>query len=257
MIRRLIILLLIVGCGSRLNTNPNEIQIITSDIDRFWSTVDNYEGDLSNALDKEYIKQGTNGLKDFIPKRIISAEALAEHYLDNKEYYNSIRESTLQVEKAKDEIVNILYEFKEIYPKAKFPNIYYIIGRMNSGGTAKNSGLLIGAEMFKNYEESIVTVIHELIHYQQPNILSFRVSLLTQSLREGCADFITSLLIDEEARMQPDTYKYGYIHEKKLWEEFYAVMNSKDSDEQYIWLYGGQAEDRPMMLGYFIGNQIA
>ena len=57
MIRRLIILLLIVGCGSRLNTNPDEIQIITSDIDRFWSTVDNYEGDLSKALDKEYIKQ--------------------------------------------------------------------------------------------------------------------------------------------------------------------------------------------------------
>ena len=57
--------------------------------------------------------------------------------------------------------------------------------------------------------------------------------------------------------MKPDTYKYGYIHENKLWEEFYAVMNSKDFDEQYIWLYGGQAEDRPMMLGYFIGNQIA
>ena len=253
----LLLVLFIVGCTGRLNTNPDEIQIITSDIDRFWSTVDNYEGDLSNALDKEYIKQGTNGLKNFIPERIISAEALAEHYLDNKEYYNSIRESTLQVEKVKYEIINILYEFKEIYPKAKFPNIYYIIGRMNSGGTAKNSGLLIGAEMFKNYEESIITAIHELIHYQQPNILSFRVSLLTKSLQEGCADFITSLLIDEEKRMKPDTYKYGYIHEKKLWEEFYAVMNSKDSDEQCIWLYGGQAEDRPMMLGYFIGNQIA
>ena len=107
----LIIALLIVGCASKLNTNPDDIQVITSDIDRFWSTVDNYEGDLSNALDKEYIKKGTNGLKDFIPKRIISAEALAEHYLDNKEYYNSIRESTLQVEKAKGEIINILYEF--------------------------------------------------------------------------------------------------------------------------------------------------
>ena len=69
MIRRLIIALLIVGCASKLNTNPDDIQVITSDIDRFWSTVDNYEGDLSNALDKEYIKKGTNGLKDFIPKR--------------------------------------------------------------------------------------------------------------------------------------------------------------------------------------------
>ena len=42
MISRLIILLLIVGCGSKLNTNPDGIQVITSDIDRFWSTVDNY-----------------------------------------------------------------------------------------------------------------------------------------------------------------------------------------------------------------------
>ena len=59
MISRLIILLLIVGCSKKLNTNPDNIQVITSDIDRFWSTVDNYEGELSIALDKEYIKKGT------------------------------------------------------------------------------------------------------------------------------------------------------------------------------------------------------
>ena len=96
MIRRLIILLLIVGCASKLNTNPDDVQVITSDIDRFWSTVDNYEGDLSNALDKEYIKKGTNGLKDFIPKRIISAEALAEHYLDNKELEEYVNDVLLE-----------------------------------------------------------------------------------------------------------------------------------------------------------------
>jgi len=60
-------LLILSNCAHKLNNDPNEIEFITSDIDRFWDTIDNYEGDLSIALNENYIKPGTKGLMEFIP----------------------------------------------------------------------------------------------------------------------------------------------------------------------------------------------
>ena len=260
MIRRLTILLLIVGCGSKLNTNPDDIQVITSDIDRFWSTVDNYEGELSVALDKFYIEKGTDGLKDFIPDRIISADELAKDYLNNKDYYESIRNNSLLTIETKEDIIKYFKVFKSIYPKAKFPDIYYLIGRRSSGGTASKNGLLIGAEVYTDFNKYVPTVIHELMHFNQTKYKSSWGTPLTQAIHEGGADFIASLVLGDSIRMNDETYNYGYQHEKELWQEFEPKMHETGKVgklEQYKWFYGGQAEGLPMMLGYFIGHQIA
>ena len=262
MIRRLIILLLIVGCGSKLNTNPDDIQVITSDIDRFWSTVDNYEGELSVALDKEYIEKGTDGLKDFTITQIINAEKLANQYLADKKYYASIRNNSLLTIETKEDIIKYFKVFKSIYPKAKFPDIYYLIGRRSSGGTVSENGLLIliGAEVHTDFNKYVPTVIHELMHPNQAEINSSWGSSLTQAIHEGGADFIASLVLGDSIKMNDETYNYGYQHEKELWQEFEPKMHETGKVgklEEYKWFYGGQAEGLPMMLGYFIGHQIA
>lgn len=41
------------------------------------------------------------------------------------------------------------------------------IGRLSSGGTVSDVGLLIGTEMFRNSEGLRSIVAHELIHFQQ------------------------------------------------------------------------------------------
>ena len=250
---------LFISCASNLNSNPDEIEIITSDLDRFWDTVDNYEGDLSVALEENYIKPGTEGLKDFIPKRIISSSFLASTYLEDKDYYTNIRMSTMQVDSTKKEIIKYCKLFKKIYPKAKFPDIYYVIGSRNSGGTASRNGLLIGAETFKNFNESIPTVIHELMHFNQ-SVISFPMgSSLNQAIHEGGADFVAGLVFGDSLRMNNETYEYGYKNEKALWMEFKSKMHETGevgSQEIYKWFYGGQEDGFPMMLGYFIGHQI-
>ena len=256
----LLSILLIVGCASKLNTNPDDIQVITSDIDRFWSTVDNYEGELSVALDKEYIEKGTDGLKDFTSTQIINAEKLANQYLADKEYYASIRNNSLLTIKTKEEIIKYFKVFKSIYPKAKFPDIYFLIGRRNSGGTASKNGLLIGAEVHTDFNKYVPTVIHELMHPNQTDIKFLWGSSLTQAIHEGGADFVASLVLGDSIRMNDKTYNYGYQHEKELWIEFSNKMHETGKVgklEQYKWFYGGQAEGLPMMLGYFIGHQIA
>ena len=258
----LIIALLFVGCASKLNTNPDDIQVITSDIDRFWSTVDNYEGELSVALDKEYIEKGTDGLKDFTITQIINAEKLANQYLADKKYYASIRNNSLLTIETKEDIIKYFKVFKSIYPKAKFPDIYYLIGRRSSGGTVSKNGLLIliGAEVHTDFNKYVPTVIHELMHPNQAEINSSWGSSLTQAIHEGGADFIASLVLGDSIRMNDETYNYGYQHEKELWQEFEPKMHETGKVgklEQYKWFYGGQAEGLPMMLGYFIGHQIA
>ena len=255
-----ILLLVLISCASNLNSNPDEIEIITSDIDRFWNTVDNYEGDLSLALEENYIKPGTEGLKDFIPKRIISSSYLASTYLEDKDYYTNIRMSTMQVDSTKKEIVKYYKLFKKIYPKAKFPDIYYVIGSRNSGGTASKNGLLIGAEVYTDFNKYVPTVIHELMHFNQTKYKSSWGTPLTQAIHEGGADFIASLVLGDSIRMNDETYNYGYQHEKELWIEFSNKMHETGKVgklEQYKWFYGGQEEGLPMMLGYFIGHQIA
>jgi len=256
----LLSILLIVGCANKLNTNPDDIQVITSDIDRFWSTVDNYEGELSVALDKEYIEKGTDGLKDFTSTQIINAEKLANQYLADKEYYASIRNNSLLTIKTKEDIIKYFKVFKSIYPKAKFPDIYFLIGRRNSGGTASKNGLLIGAEVHTDFNKYVPTVIHELMHPNQTDIKFLWGSSLTQAIHEGGADFVASLVLGDSIRMNDKTYNYGYQHEKELWIEFSNKMHETGKVgklEQYKWFYGGQAEGLPMMLGYFIGHQIA
>jgi len=256
----LLSILFIFGCASKLNTNPDDIQVITSDIDRFWSTVDNYEGELSVALDKEYFEKGTDGLKDFTITQIINAEKLVNQYLADKEYYASIRNNSLLTIKTKEDIIKYFKVFKSIYPKAKFPDIYFLIGRRNSGGTASKNGLLIGAEVHTDFNKYVPTVIHELMHPNQTDIKFLWGSSLTQAIHEGGADFVASLVLGDSIRMNDKTYNYGYQHEKELWIEFSNKMHETGKVgklEQYKWFYGGQAEGLPMMLGYFIGHQIA
>ena len=250
---------LFIGCASNLNSNPEEIDIITTDIDRFWNTVDNYDGDLSVALEENYIKPGTAGLKDFIPQRLISSSYLASTYLENKDHYTNIRMSTMQVDSTKKEIIKYCKLFKKIYPKAKFPDIYYVIGSRNSGGTASKNGVLIGAETFDDFNESIPTVIHELMHFNQSDIKFPWGSSLTQAIHEGGADFVAGLVIGDSLRMDHENYDYGYKNEKALWIEFKSKMQETGevgSKEINKWFYGEQGEELPMMLGYFIGHQI-
>ena len=218
----LLSILFIVGCASKLNTNPDDIQVITSDIDRFWSTVDNYEGELSVALDKEYIEKGTDGLKDFTITQIINAEKLANQYLADKKYYASIRNNSLLTIETKEDIIKYFKVFKSIYPKAKFPDIYYLIGRRSSGGTVSENGLLIliGAEVHTDFNKYVPTVIHELMHPNQTGINSSWGSTLTQAIHEGGADFIASLVLGDSIRMNDETYNYGYQHEENFGKNF-------------------------------------
>lgn len=130
-----------------------------------------------------------------------------------------------------------------------FPDVYFVIGRFNSGGTSTRHGLLIGAEMYRDPNRLPAIVSHELIHYQQhyPNS-----RLLEHSFLEGSADFLGELIAG--AQINSAAHEYGLAHEHQLWQEFKPHFADTTF---YPWMYGRPADGRPNDLGYFIGYRIA
>ena len=74
------------------NTDPNKIQLITSDLDNFWIAYDLSLPDYNpDAFKKEYIKKGSKGLKGFMNGRIKNADNLVSIIKRCPKYHASLR----------------------------------------------------------------------------------------------------------------------------------------------------------------------
>ncbi len=243
------------GQQPKTNHDPDAAQLISSDIPNFWGVFDKASlKDAANLFQREYLDQGTAGLHDFLKNRIENGQSLAATIAARPRYYAAIRASTVAVDTnpaVKDAIRASFRRLKQIYPDAVFPDVYFVIGRMNSAGTTSSNGLLIGVEMNARGEDTPVdeltpweratigeianlpnVVAHELIHIQQPD--GGKATLLRQALGEGGADFmgemISSGIINRLQR------SYGDAHEQALWAEFQKDMASTNISR---WLYQG------------------
>src|SRR5215213_9461909 len=139
--------------GPQLNRDPATVKFITSDIENFWRAYDLAANETDKAkrvaiFQSEYLDKGSPGLKDFLRLRIKSAETLVSTLDQMPKYYASIRPQTLQVQRLEKRMRAAFEKFKSIYPAAVFPDVYFLIGVTNSGGTTAPSGLLIGTEMY-------------------------------------------------------------------------------------------------------------
>ncbi len=253
-------------CKSQ-NKNPLNIEIITSDIDNFWSAFDAARPDFKpESFQKLYLDKGSKGVRGFMKNRIQSADHLAKVIRKHSLYYSSIKRSTESIAGMEKEIKNSMVKMKKIYPKATFPPVYFVIGALNSGGTTGGGGLIIGAEMYgitsetptdnlsdwskkvlKPVEDIPHVVAHELVHFQQKYDGG---SLLKACIKEGAADFIAELISGKH--INKHVHEFANPIEKELWLEFKNRMFTKDYTG---WLYS-KMEGRPNDLGYWMGYKI-
>jgi Predicted Zn-dependent protease (DUF2268) len=256
------------------NRDPDVAKLVTSDMDNFWAA----NADAANAasaedkekiFQREYLGRGSAALKDFVKLRIKSAHALVGVMERRPKYYASLKEITARIAEMEPAIRTSFRKLKELYPNAVFPDVYFLIGVMNSGGTTADSGLLIGVEMHAetpdtdmsemdswlqqvlgSIDEMPQVVAHELIHYQQTGDGK---TLLAQCIHEGSADFVGELI--SGGQINGHLRAYGDAHEADLWSEFSKAM---DKDDNSHWLYqGDKSKNRPADLGYYMGYRIA
>ena len=254
------------------NTDPAAVKFVTSDIESFWKAFDKANAESGEKIyQDEYLSPGSDGLQLFLKYRIGSAKSLAEQITVSRKYYEGLRGPSRRIAAFEPKMRASFQKFKELYPDAIFPNVYFVIGRMNSAGTLAPGGLLIGVDMFgangevnldglSQWQRSVIgpiekvpfVVAHELIHYQQKYSIPGEPTLLQRSINEGAADFIAELI--SGGHVNPHLHKYGNPIEEQLWSEFKLAMKGTDVSN---WLYqGNQAKERPADLGYYMGYKI-
>lgn len=249
--------------------DPDQAKIVTEDLDRFWEAFDQAGPAFpAETFQKVYLDRGTPGLQDFIKLRIKDAETLAKRVQKHPRYYASARESTKRIHEMEKGIRAAFYALEYLYPEAVFPDVYFVVGILNTGGTFSERSILIGAEMYgrtpqmptEELSDWLKTVLspvehipyivaHESIHYQQkyPEI---PVTLLSQSIKEGSADFLGELISGRH--INTHVHAYAVPRRAELWKEFKEKMHGGDLKG---WLYSSSG-DRPQDLGYWIGYEI-
>lgn len=233
-------------------TDPDSVVFLTKDIDNFWKAFDLFKKDTSlNPFGPAYIDVGSAGIKGFTPNRIQSADHLFNVVKKRSSEYEKVRPITLQMKAKEKQCRSTFYALKYWYPDSRFPPVYFVVGAYNSGGTANEQGVFIGAEKQADANGVPHIVAHELIHFQQKNWPE-NPTLLQQSIMEGSADFLGELISGNN--INGPAMDYGNKHEERLCKEFVQRMDSTDYKD---WLYGVSGkDDRPNDLGYWIGYKI-
>ncbi|REC78642.1 hypothetical protein DRF60_09355 [Chryseobacterium elymi] len=235
---------------SGFSGDPLNAVFETKDTENFWKAFDKMETSPGNPFE-EYMKKGSPGVKGFTEFRIINADSLYSVVKKRKEDYLKTKNVLAEVGQKEKKIKAIYSALKYWYPEAKYPPVYFVYGRFNSGGTVSNEGIIIGTEMLGNLDGVTGLIAHELIHFQQNN--KGNSNLLQKSLMEGSADFISELISGDNINTK--SFKYGETHSEKLCREFVTRLKSDDNTD---WLYGtSKKDDRPNDLGYWIGYKIS
>lgn len=252
-IKTLIFLLLFLSNSifgqKNFSESPLKAVFETGDTKVFWSAFDKLQKSKENPF-IDYVEKGSAGVKGFTNSRIINADSLFTMVKRKKADYELTR-NVLNGISAKEKRVRAIYSaLKYWYSNAKFPPVYFVYGRFNSGGTSSEDGIIIGTEKLQNLDGVTGLIAHELIHYQQK--IEGNDMLLKWVLNEGGADFIGEFISGES--INSSAYNYGEKNTEKLYKEFVTRLKQKDYQD---WLYGTSGkDDRPNDLGYWIGYKI-
>ena len=254
--------------------DPLKAKLVTEDITNFWAAYDLAQKDTANRLaiyKQYYLDKGTPGLQDYFPNKVGNMRTFVMGHDRRAKFYAAIRPNTLQVEKQKQQMIESFVKFKELYPAARFSNVYFVIGNFTSGGTASSHGLLIGTDQlsktddvptdelnlweknnFQRLENLPHIIAHELIHFNQDN-LAQDTTLLSAALREGMADFFAELTSGKTSNERLHVWAKG--KEKKIWEDFKKEM-WLNRRKNWIANSGHETADHPADLGYWVGYMI-
>lgn len=256
------------------STDPYKAKLITSDVKNFWKAYDLAKKDTANAINlykKYYVEPASNGLQDYLGYKIRNLKNFVKSVNTKPAFYGAVRKNTYAVDQQKPQMIQSFVKFKQIYNKAQFPDIYFVIGAFNSGGTSTDAGLLIGLDQSARTEEVPVKelnlwqqnnftnlkslpnlIAHELIHFNQDG-LAGDTTLLAGALTEGMADFIGELISGKTANERLFVWAKG--KEKQIWADFEKQMYFEKSRN---WIANSDQEtaDKPADLGYWVGYQI-
>lgn len=241
------------------------VEIRTGDVALFYQIYDAAAGAPAGpALQRAYIDGGSDGVRQFVPNRIVSGAHLAEVVASERQHYEDARRCVEALPGVKEQLEQAFLRLAKLVPDAAFPPVTILIGADNSGGTTGPSGVLIGLEVAcradwlgSDVTQRLVHLIaHEYGHVEQPAELDSEVQpgpVLRASLVEGVVELVAELISGDVSNAHLAVWTRG--REKEIDERF--LRDANDTDLSH-WLYNGVGTPSdPGDLGYWVGYRIA
>ncbi|UCF20058.1 MAG: hypothetical protein JSU87_01205 [Gemmatimonadota bacterium] len=245
--------------------DPDEVQLISDDVLNFLKAIERIDSgeNAEIALGEEYLDKASPGLREYLREHDLDAGQFAAAISKDPERYSALEKLPAQLASQEDEVRRAFHELNRIIPEVTFIPIYYLVG-VQRGFFAEPSeyGLMIAiSELAEDPSLVALGLVHETVHVQQAltvgieeymQVFGPKMSLLSLSLREGAAYFLTTLALNRQTL--PEAYDYFIENEEALWEQFKSELGNRDPGE---WLFRKPEDrNRPQDLGYLMGARI-
>ena len=244
--------------------SPQKAEIVYEDVRHFAEAY--YElrtnPDTLAVLQSYYFDRGSAGLKEFINRHQLSPEMLRDAMAANPERYALIPGFLANIGEVEETYAELMVSYGKVMPNAMFPPTYLLVGANRGIGQASMVGQLITITRVADSMKKLKKItVHELSHFQQAmsmggqkyvQLYSTPDNMLGLCLREGGAEFITSLVLNDIT--QSKALAYLEKEEQQLKKRFLKDLKNQ---EQGYWLWESlQQKEHPKLLGYVMGYKI-
>ena len=244
--------------------SPEKAEIVYADLRNF---VDAYKELQSNpdtlaVLQKMYFDRGSEGLKEFISRHQLTPELMRDAMAAYPDRYALMPDFLTNIKEVEAIYQDLMKAFGEVLPNAMYPPTYLLVGANRGIGQASLVGQLITiTRVSDNPEKLRKLIVHELSHFQQAMAMggqkyvalySTPDNMLGLCLREGGAEFVTSLVLNDIT--QSAALQYIEEGEDRLKKQFLEDLKVQNSD---FWLWASlEQQEHPKLLGYAMGYKI-
>lgn len=265
-------------------TPPPPRRIVYDDLNRHIAAVARINsGAAPEAEMQAYLDGAGEGLRTWLSIYPATAAELTAEYAGRPRYYASLSTMPQRLAPLEREIAQSYANMEALVPGADLGAVYFLIGKRNAGGTARQLGTMVAIEFFGRTDQTdlsefpanptlfelnelVQVVVHEGAHNLQrhlqgeQNYISIymnpqRMTLVNFAVREGVADYLAYLIA--ERRMEAK-HVFADPREAEIWAEFQPIMHENIMAKPG-WFTGRFADGRiwPNQMGYYVGYKIA
>ncbi len=248
-----------------VTSDPAQVRFHYYDLQNFLVALDLIEDGHNpvETLQKYYLSKASNAFQDQIDSREMTAEKMAAFIMDDLEAVKKLRELPKNLVLQEEAIRQALTKLKEVIPEPIFLPVYYmVVDRGGFMGEPSEFGIKVAmSRTSDDYSRVCPLIVHEMVHVQQAiaigieryqQIYGPEMSLLSLSIREGVATFLTRLALGHP--VDKKAYDYFMNNEKSLWEKF---LKEKSNREPGDWMWAkASTEGQPRDMGYYMGAAI-
>ena len=244
--------------------DPKEAKLIYSDLVNF---MDAYQElatnkDTLQVLKTLYFDRGSVGLQEFIMRHQLTPELMKEAMSADPDRYALIPDFLANIDQVSQDFKALMEDYGRVMPNAMYAPTYLLVGANRGIGQASMVGQLITLTRVADDRAKMRQLItHELSHFQQAmtmggqkyaSLYSSPDNMLGLCLREGGAEFITSLVLGEIT--QTSALEYLEKNEDELKDKFLRDLKTQQKD---FWLWASvDQKSHPKLMGYAMGHKI-